>query len=121
MKRVLLEDAWLSESAADFVMSTLITASDMVDKHIKKNGELVVNKKAKKKPEEAEEMKTDKLVTQINERKELNDDLELVAVISAAITAYEESGSTDGFAVQSIQQMGQSQEVITWHFAIIKA
>lgn len=40
MKQVLLEDAWLSESAADFVMNTLITASDMVDNHTIKNEEL---------------------------------------------------------------------------------
>ena len=38
------------------------------------------------------------------EKEELSDDLELVAVISAAIAAYEGSGSTDGFVVRSIRK-----------------
>ena len=38
------------------------------------------------------------------EAEELVDDYELVAVISAAIAAYEGSGSTDGFVVRSIKK-----------------
>lgn len=37
---------------------------------------------------------------------ELSDDLELVAVISAAIAAYEGTSSTDGFVVRSIKRSG---------------
>lgn len=50
------------------------------------------------------EKKEDKVVAQIIEKEELSDDLELVAVISAAIAAYEGSGSTDGFVVRSIRK-----------------
>lgn len=58
--------------------------------------------KSKKAPEE--EKKVDRVVSQIIEKEELSDDLELVAVISAAIAAYEGSGSTDGFVVRSIRK-----------------
>lgn len=58
--------------------------------------------KSQKKPEE--EKKVDMVVSQIVEKEELSDDLELVAVISAAIAAYEGSGSTDGFVVRSIRK-----------------
>ena len=44
------------------------------------------------------------MVAQISEKEELNDDLELAAVISATIAAYEGSGSTDGFVVRSIRK-----------------
>lgn len=62
---------------------------------------------SKKKPEEAE--KVDNVVAQIMEKEELSDDLELVAVISAAIAAYEGSGSTDGFVVRSIRKANKSK------------
>lgn len=55
-------------------------------------------------PEKAAEAKEDNVVAQIIEKEELSDDLELVAVISAAIAAYEGSGSTDGFVVRSIRK-----------------
>ena len=58
----------------------------------------------KKAPEKAETEVKDNVVAQIVENEELNDDLELVAVISAAIAAYEGSGSTDGFVVRSIRK-----------------
>ena len=58
----------------------------------------------KKVPEKAQTEAADKVVAQIVENEELNDDLELVAVISAAIAAYEGSGSTDGFVVRSIRK-----------------
>ena len=51
------------------------------------------------------EKKVDNVVSQIIEKEELSNDLELVAVISAAIAAYEGSGSTDGFVVRSIRKV----------------
>lgn len=65
-----------------------------------------IPKLTEKKKEEAkpQEEKAGNVVTQIIEKEELSDDLELVAVISAAIAAYEGSGSTDGFVVRSIRK-----------------
>ena len=60
-----------------------------------------------KKP--VENKKADDIVSQIVEREELSDDTELVAVISAAIAAYEGSGSTDGFVVRSIRKAKNSK------------
>ncbi|MCI9462443.1 MAG: OadG family protein [Lachnospiraceae bacterium] len=60
--------------------------------------------KKKAAAEEETAVKTDNVVAQIAEKEELSDDLELVAVISAAIAAYEGSGSTDGFVVRSIRK-----------------
>ncbi len=50
---------------------------------------------------------SDKVVAQIEKREEedLSSDLELVAVITAAITAYEGSASSDGFVVRSIKRV----------------
>lgn len=45
-------------------------------------------------------------VSQIMEKEELSDDLELVAVIAAAIAASEGAASTDGFVVRSIRRAG---------------
>ena len=63
------------------------------------------NKKAKK---QAAQNKTTEVPAAANvvdnEEGELVDDYELVAVISAAIAAYEGSGSTDGFVVRSIRK-----------------
>ena len=42
-------------------------------------------------------------------QEELSDDTELVAVIAAAIAAYEGSGSTDGFVVRSIRKSNKSK------------
>ena len=42
-------------------------------------------------------------------QEELSDDSELVAVIAAAIAAYEGSGSTDGFVVRSIRKSNKSK------------
>lgn len=61
-----------------------------------------------KKPNK-EEVKTaavDNTIAQIIEKEELLDDLELVAVISAAIAASEGAASTDGFVVRSIKRAG---------------
>lgn len=61
-----------------------------------------------KKPEK-EDVKAeavDNTIAQIIEKEELSDDLELVAVISAAIAASEGAASTDGFVVRSIKRAG---------------
>lgn len=56
-----------------------------------------------KKAESPAEKAVDQTIAQIIEKEELSDDLELVAVISAAIASYE-STSTDGFVVRSIRR-----------------
>lgn len=61
-----------------------------------------------KKPDKKEikETAVDNTIAQIIEKEELSDDLELVAVISAAIAASEGQASTDGFVVRSIRRAG---------------
>ena len=61
------------------------------------------NKKSKAE-EKAEAV--DNTIAQIIEKEELSDDLELVAVIAAAIAASEGAASTDGFVVRSIKRAG---------------
>ena len=54
-----------------------------------------------------EEIKTkavDNTIAQIIEKEELSDDLELVAVIAAAVAASQGASSTDGFVVRSIRK-----------------
>lgn len=71
-----------------------------------------VEEKKKKKAAakvESNEVKPDPVVTQIVEKEELADDTELVAVIAAAIAAYEGSGSADGFIVRSIRKSNKSK------------
>ncbi len=62
-----------------------------------------------KKPEKKEDVKTsvDKAVDQIVAGEEAQDDTELIAVISAAIAAYEGStgGSGSGYVVRSIRRI----------------
>ena len=53
--------------------------------------------------------KVDPVVEQIAQKEELAGDAELVAVIAAAIAAYEGSGSTDGFVVRSIRKSNKSK------------
>lgn len=59
----------------------------------------------KSKAEEKAEA-VDNTIAQIIEKEELSDDLELVAVIAAAIAASEGAASTDGFVVRSIKRAG---------------
>ena len=59
----------------------------------------------KKKDAQPAATSVDNAITQIVESEELSDDLELVAVISAAIAAYEGSASTDGYVVRSIRRV----------------
>ena len=54
-------------------------------------------------------VQADPVVAQIAAKEELADDTELVAVIAAAIAAYEGSGSTDGFVVRSIRKSNKSK------------
>lgn len=51
----------------------------------------------------------DNTIAQIIEKEELSDDLELVAVIAAAIAASEGAASADGFVVRSIKRAGRRQ------------
>ena len=51
----------------------------------------------------------DSVVEQIAQKEELTNDAELVAVIAAAVAAYEGSGSTDGFVVRSIRKSNKSK------------
>ena len=49
------------------------------------------------------------VVEQITAKEELSDDTELVAVIAAAIAAYEGAASTDGFVVRSIRKSNKTK------------
>ena len=64
--------------------------------------------KKEAKPEAATSV--DNAISQIVESEELSDDLELVAVISAAIAAYEGAGSTDGYVVRSIRRVSNGSK-----------
>lgn len=60
----------------------------------------------------ASESGIDHAVAQIVDREEAEDvssDMELVAVIAAAVAAYEGSASTDGFVVRSIKRVGRER------------
>ena len=63
------------------------------------------NKKKKESDKEIAEKAMDNTINQIAEQEELVGDTELVAVIAAAIAAYEGSGSADGFRVRSIRKV----------------
>ncbi len=63
------------------------------------------NKASKK---EIKEEAVNNTIAQIEEREELADDLELVAVIAAAIASYEGT-STDGFVVRSIRKANRNK------------
>ena len=74
-----------------------------------------IQEKKKKKAEAKDATTTgasvqaDPVVAQIAAKEELADDTELVAVIAAAIAAYEGAGSTDGFVVRSIRKSNKSK------------
>ena len=68
-----------------------------------------IQAKLSKKPNKKEEIKAeavDNTIAQIIEKEELSDDLELVAVISAAIAASEGAACAEGFVVRSIRRAG---------------
>ena len=50
----------------------------------------------------------DNTISQIAEQEELVGDTELVAVIAAAIAAYEGSGSVEGYRVRSIRKVNNN-------------
>lgn len=63
------------------------------------------SEKKTQKPAEKESTGVDNAVSQIVDQEEISgDDLELAAVIAAAIAAFEGSASTDGFVVRSIRR-----------------
>lgn len=61
-------------------------------------------KKKKESDKEITQKAMENATSQIAEQEELTNDAELVAVIAAAIAAYEGSGGTDGFVVRSIRK-----------------
>ena len=65
-------------------------------------------KKKKASDKEIAQKAVENTVNQIAEKEELVGDAELVAVIAAAIAAYEGSGSTDGFQVRSIRKVNKN-------------
>lgn len=65
--------------------------------------------KKQKKEEPAAAAAAAPVVEQIVAKEELSDDTELVAVIAAAIAAYEGAASTDGFVVRSIRKSNKSK------------
>lgn len=91
-----------------FVMLILISFIISLFAYIPKIQESLTKKKESPKTEAIE-----KAVAQIEKSEEaavsedLSDDLELVAVIAAAIAAYEGSASADGFVVRSIRKVNR--------------
>ena len=66
------------------------------------------NKKEVKKTEKiTTEQAIDHTISQIEEQEEMADDAELVAVISAAIAAFEGTSHTEGFQVRSIRKVNK--------------
>ena len=66
------------------------------------------NKKEVKKTEKiTTEQAIDHTISQIEEQEEMADDAELVAVISAAIAAFEDTSHTEGFQVRSIRKVNK--------------
>ena len=71
----------------------------------------LINKLTEKKPESTKEItqkSMDNVTSQIAEKEDLSSDTELVAVIAAAIAAYEGSATTDGFVVRSVRKVGKA-------------
>lgn len=65
-------------------------------------------KKKKESDKEITKKAMDNTINQIAEQEDLSGDAELVAVIAAAIAAYEGSASTDGFQVRSIRKVSKN-------------
>lgn len=83
------------------LISFIISGFSLISKAQAKGG--------KKEAKETKEVAADPVVAQIAAKEELSDDTELVAVIAAAIAAYEGAGSTDGFVVRSIRKSNKSK------------
>ncbi len=82
-------------------ISLIISLFGVIPK-IQKN--LAEKKAEKKADEEIAKVGIDNAIDQIIANEETEDDTELVAVIAAAIAAYEGSSGTDGFVVRSIRR-----------------
>ena len=66
------------------------------------------SKKKKESDKEIAQKAMDNTINQIAEQEDLSSDAELVAVIAAAIAAYEGSAGTDGFRVRSIRKVNNN-------------
>ena len=66
------------------------------------------SKKKKESDKEITQKAMDNTINQIAEQEDLSSDAELVAVIAAAIAAYEGSAGTDGFRVRSIRKVNNN-------------
>lgn len=89
-----------------FIVLILIAFIISLFGFIPKIQDALKNKNAK---EDLSANAVDHTIQQIIEKEELSDDLELVAVISAAIAASEGASSTDGFVVRSIRRSNKRQ------------
>ena len=76
------------------LISLLISSFSLISRFQKKKDKKAQNSVAA----------ADKAIEQIIEKEELNDNLELAAVIAAAVAAYEGAASSDGYVVRSIKR-----------------
>lgn len=84
------------------LISLIISCFSLISKFEKRG-------KKKQEKEAASAPAADAVVSQIAAKEELSDDTELVAVIAAAIAAYEGAASTDGFVVRSIRKSNKTK------------
>lgn len=84
------------------LISLIISCFSLISKFEKRG-------KKKQEKEAASASAADPVVSQIAAKEELSDDTELVAVIAAAIAAYEGAASTDGFVVRSIRKSNKTK------------
>ncbi len=84
------------------LISLIISCFSLISKFEKRG-------KKKEQKEAAPAPAADPVVSQIAAKEELSDDTELVAVIAAAIAAYEGAASTDGFVVRSIRKSNKTK------------
>ena len=84
------------------LISLIISCFSLISKFEKRG-------KKKEQKEAAPAPAADPVVSQIAANEELSDDTELVAVIAAAIAAYEGAASTDGFVVRSIRKSNKTK------------
>lgn len=85
------------------IISLIISAFGLIPKFEAKM------KKSKEQAAPVQPVKAAPVAAPAAVEEELSDDTELVAVIAAAIAAYEGSGSTDGFVVRSIRKSNKSK------------
>ena len=68
----------------------------------------ITNKPKKEEKKDLTTQAIDNTISQIETQEDLTSDAELVAVIAAAIAAYEGSSSTEGFQVRSIRKVNKN-------------